>query len=214
MTDDRIERLLPVSLSRRRLLGLGLAAAPMLALAGACSSDDDSAVANGTGRTLAPTPSCDDGGGPTHSQTEGPFFSTGSPERTAIHDGEDGTALVVSGVVLDTACRATAGAKLDFWQADDAGDYDNRGYRFRGHQFADDRGRYRLETIVPANYQSRTRHIHVKVQPRGGPVLTTQLYFPGEPANDRDGLFDAALLMDVSEIGDGRAAAFDFVVET
>ncbi len=47
-------------------------------------------------------------------------------------------------------------------------------------QFADASGRFSLETIVPGAYGGRTRHIHVKVQAPDSPVLTTQLYFPGE----------------------------------
>ncbi|MEX0663635.1 MAG: dioxygenase [Acidimicrobiia bacterium] len=218
MTNDRIDQLLTTSLTRRRLLGLGLAAAPMLVLASACGSDDESSVGTGgvtttTDRTLAPTPSCDDGDEVTPSLTEGPFFSSGSPERTNIADGVDGTALVLTGVVLGSDCRTAAGAKVDFWHADSDGDYDNSGYRLRGHQFTDDLGRYKLETIVPALYPGRTRHIHVKVQSSGGSVLTTQLYFPGESQNDTDDLFEEACLMSVSTVGDGRAATFDFVVE-
>jgi protocatechuate 3,4-dioxygenase beta subunit len=110
--------------------------------------------------------------------------------------------------VLTSDCRPVRRALLDFWQADDAGQYDNQGYRLRGHQFSDAEGGWRLETVVPGLYTGRTRHIHVKVQAPDGPVLTTQLYFPGEPANDRDGLFDQALLMDVS----GDRASFTFVL--
>jgi hypothetical protein len=33
----------------------------------------------------------------------------------------------------------------------------------------------------------RTRHYHIKVQAPERPVLTTQLYFPDEPANRRGG---------------------------
>jgi protocatechuate 3,4-dioxygenase beta subunit len=217
MDDDRIEGFLPVSLTRRRLLGLGLAAAPTLLLASACRSDDGSAAATGSpgagNGSLTPTPACgDDDDTLTPEQTEGPFFSSGSPERTSIRDG-DGTDLVVSGTVLATDCRALANAKLDFWHADDDGVYDNSGYDFRGHQFTDAQGRYRLETIVPALYPGRTRHIHVKVQPEGGPVLTTQLYFPGESQNQSDSLFESDCLMDVSTVGDGQAATFTFVVE-
>ncbi len=40
-------------------------------------------------------------------------------------------------------------------------------------------GRYTLETIVPGEYPGRTQHIHVKVQAPNGPILTTQIYFPG-----------------------------------
>ena len=85
-----------------------------------------------------------------------------------------------------------------------AGDYDNRGFRGRGHQFTDAQGRYRFVTIVPARYTGRTRHYHVKVQAANGPVLTTQLYFPGEPGNARDPLFRRELLMSVT--GDGTGA--------
>jgi protocatechuate 3,4-dioxygenase beta subunit len=45
------------------------------------------------------------------------------------------------------------------------------------------------------------------------PVLTTQLYFPDEPANRRDGLFRRELAMRIAEAADGLAAHFDFVLE-
>ena len=207
-------------LSRRRLLQLGLARPLPLALA-ACDDgpSGDPAVpttaagpattAAGAAGTLAPTPACDDGDDPTLAQTEGPYFTPNSPERASLLEaGLGGRRLVVAGTVLTSDCRPVRRALLDFWQADDAGQYDNQGYRLRGHQFSDAEGGWRLETVVPGLYTGRTRHIHVKVQAPDGPVLTTQLYFPGEPANDRDGLFDQALLMDVS----GDRASFTFVL--
>ncbi|HEX3200670.1 MAG TPA: dioxygenase, partial [Actinomycetes bacterium] len=70
------------------------------------------------------------------------------------------------------------------------------------------------ETIVPGLYTGRTRHIHVKVQAPDGPVLTTQLYFPGEPENDRDGIFSPELLLgDVRDAGGARRGSFTFVLE-
>jgi protocatechuate 3,4-dioxygenase beta subunit len=116
--------------------------------------------------------------------------------------------LVVAGRVLGRDCKPVGHALLDFWHADERGEYDNSGFFFRGHQFTDAEGRYRLETIVPAVYPGRTRHIHVKVQARGGPVLTTQIYFPNEPANARDALFAPELVMTVERKG---FATFDFV---
>jgi protocatechuate 3,4-dioxygenase beta subunit len=53
----------------------------------------------------------------------------------------------------------------------------------------------------------------VKVQGGGSRLLTTQLYFPDEPANARDGLFNRALLMKVAQAGDALAARFDFVLD-
>jgi len=72
--------------------------------------------------------------------------------------------LVVTGQVLSAQCKPVANALLDFWHADEDGEYDNRGFRYRGHQFTDAEGHYRLQTIVPAEYPGRARHIHVKVQ--------------------------------------------------
>ena len=123
-----------------------------------------------------------------------------------------GTPLAVSGRVLSTSCQPINAAKLDFWQADNGGNYDNVGFRLRGHQFTDAEGRFSLQTIVPGLYPGRTRHIHVKVQAPNGRILTTQLYFPNEPRNAADGIFSSALLMSVQDSGAGRAATFDFVL--
>jgi protocatechuate 3,4-dioxygenase beta subunit len=143
-------------------------------------------------------------------QTEGPFFKTRTPQRvTLIEPGSNAPKLVVTGQVLTRDCRPVKGALLDFWHADEHGEYDNHGFRYRGHQFTDAEGRYRLETIVPAEYPGRARHIHVKVQAPGGRVLTTQLYFPSERGNARDGLFRQELVM---QMKDRSRGAFDFVV--
>ena len=168
----------------------------------------------GQPQALPLTPACTDGDEPTEAQTEGPFFKTNSPERTNFQgDVTEGTKLVLAGAVLTTACRPVSRAKMELWHADNNGEYDNDGYRLRGHFFTDDQGRYEVRTIMPGIYTGRTRHFHVKVQPEGGRILTTQLYFPGEPGNSRDGIFDESLLMQVSDAGDAKAAAFDFVVQ-
>ncbi len=164
-------------------------------------------------QALAATPPCDDGDDLTQAQTTGPFYTPDSPQRTSLREpGIAGTPIVVSGSVLTTDCKPVAGALVDFWHADDRGRYDNAGYKCRGHQFTDAQGRYRLESIVPGVYTGRTRHFHVKVQAPHRRVLTTQLYFPGEPRNARDGLYDRRLLMAVRDAAGGKAAAFDFVL--
>lgn len=163
--------------------------------------------------TLPPTPACDDGDEATITQTEGPYYTPSSPERVALVEPDmRGTRLVLTGQVVSTACAPLAGALVDIWQCDDAGVYDNEGFRLRGHQFTDAAGAYRFETILPGRYPGRTRHIHVKVQPRGGAVLTTQLYFPDEQENARDRIFDPSLLVALSDASDGKAAAFTFVL--
>jgi protocatechuate 3,4-dioxygenase beta subunit len=156
---------------------------------------------------------CGGDGAVTPPQTEGPYFKPNSPARASlIEPGMPGTKLVVEGSVLTADCKPVPRALLDFWQADAAGRYDNEGQRLRGHQLTDDAGHYRLETVVPAQYPGRTRHIHVKVQAPGRPALTTQLYFPGESANQRDGIFDPKLVMKVRDVEGGKIGAFDFVL--
>ncbi|MER7188692.1 carbohydrate-binding protein [Streptomyces flaveolus] len=199
--------------SRKTLLRAAVAAGaavPLLAT-GAVALARDSARAPGT--TLAPTPFCDDGDDPTPDQIEGPYFKPNSPLRTdLVTPGTAGTRLAVSGYVFGRNCVPLPGVLLDFWQADTAGAYDMAGYTFRGHQFTDSTGAFTLRTIVPGLYPGRTRHIHVKAQAPGEPVLTTQLYFPGEPRNSTDTIFDPALLMNVRDAGGGRQATFDFVL--
>jgi len=149
----------------------------------------------------------------TLAQTAGPFYTPNTPERTNLREeGMAGTPLLVTGRVLNNDCSPVAGAVLDFWHADDGGQYDNVGFRLRGHQFTDAEGNYRLETIVPGLYPGRTRHIHVIVQGENTRRLTTQLYWPHEAANARDGIFHPALVMQVAEGGDRQAAVFDFVL--
>jgi protocatechuate 3,4-dioxygenase beta subunit len=199
-------------LTRRRLLALGLAIPPVgMALAGAESLLDTVGAA---AAPLPATPTCDDGDDPTPELTEGPYFSSGSPQRRSlVTRGMRGTRLTITGYVLTTACRPIKRAKLDFWQADASGVYDNDGYRLRGHQFTDSTGRWRLDTIVPALYTGRTKHIHVKVQRRGGEVLTTQLFFPGVSANAGDRLYERALLLRRwRRVGARRTGRFDFVL--
>jgi protocatechuate 3,4-dioxygenase beta subunit len=163
---------------------------------------------------LAPTPACGDDDAPTLRQTEGPFFKPRSPERSQLREaGAGGVLIELTGFVVSRRCRPIAGVLVDLWHADAKGEYDNSGFRYRGHQFTDANGRYRFSTVRPAVYSGRTAHYHVKVQPRGGRVLTTQLYFPNEPANHRDSLFRKELLMRLARAGEGHVARFDFVLD-
>ncbi|MEM8605253.1 MAG: intradiol ring-cleavage dioxygenase [Cyanobacteria bacterium P01_H01_bin.121] len=205
--------------NRRTFLRIG---SPMLAscLLAACnrrfsrqegSASRQAAQAQG----LTPTPSCGDDE-LTPSQTAGPFYTANSPERSSlIEPGMAGTHLILTGQVLSTQCEAIANAKLDFWHTDNDGQYDNQSYTLRGHQFTDVEGRYWLETIVPGIYPGRTRHLHVRVKPPNQAGLTTQLYFPDEPLNQRDFLFQPELLMVMQAQSSGNSdqqAQFDCVL--
>jgi protocatechuate 3,4-dioxygenase beta subunit len=95
---------------------------------------------------------------------------------------------------------------LDFWQADANEEYDNAGSHLRGHQFTNAQGRFYLETVLPGLYASRPiEHIHVKVQPEGGEVLTSQVYFPERPIE--------GLTVTLEDRGDYFLGYFNFVVQ-
>ncbi|MFJ9949057.1 carbohydrate-binding protein [Kitasatospora sp. NPDC091207] len=205
------EGLIDRRISRKTVLKAAavLGTAPLLIGGGVALARDRA----GTGEAPGLTPACHDGDEPTIEQTEGPYFKPNSPLRTSlITDSTPGTRLTVSGYVFGRACLPVSGVLLDFWQADVNGAYDNTGFAFRGHQFTNAQGAFSLTTIVPGLYPGRTRHIHVKLQAPGRPVLTTQLYFPGEPRNSTDTIYDARLLMNVRQVGSAKEGTYDFVL--
>lgn len=122
----------------------------------------------------------------------GPYFEAGSPIRTTriASLNEPGVRLAIEGRLFGPNCQtALKGYALDVWQADDGGNYYDAAasaYRLRGKILTDSSGRYRLETIIPGRYGDsagiRPAHLHVRfLTPGGNILLTTQLYFAGDP---------------------------------
>jgi len=152
--------------------------------------------------------------GLTQSQTEGPYYTPGTPRRNSLVEKDiQGTRLILVGYVLDRNCQPLPNTWMDFWQADANGVYDNSGYQLRGHQFTDLQGRFYLETIIPGEYPGRTEHIHVKIQSESGNMLTSQLYFPDVSANQQDGIFAPSLIVQLEDRGDYLLAYFNFIVK-
>ncbi|MEM7117243.1 MAG: intradiol ring-cleavage dioxygenase, partial [Chloroflexota bacterium] len=146
---------------------------------------------------------------------EGPDYTPTTPNKKSfLKDGVYGSLLVLGGQVVNTACQPIAGAVLDFWHCDAAGNYDNDGFKLRGHQFTDENGRWQLETILPAPYEGRPRHIHVKVQGANTSLLTTQLFFPEDVAAFKGSAdFDESLVIAVAEqTAEKMTASFRFVL--
>jgi protocatechuate 3,4-dioxygenase beta subunit len=191
----------------RRAIFRGVLAAGGIGISGAKVSAQE----------LPATPQCGAEGTATPPQTEGPFFRAGSPGRAdLVEPGSNARQVELVGFVLTRGCNPVARAVVDMWHADERGAYDNKGFRYRGRTYTDEKGRYRFRTIVPALYPGRTRHYHVNVAAGGKLLLTTQLYFPDEPGNRRDGLFRKELLMGVGKGGAKdsiMAARFDFVID-
>lgn len=151
---------------------------------------------------------------PLVSLTEGPYYKSGSPQRQKITDpGTVGTHLIIKGSVVDTDCKPIKNAWLDFWQADGKGNYDNQGYNLRGHQYTNDEGFFRVETVVPGEYPGRTQHIHFKVRKsENSPVITSQLFFPESTQNSTDSIFDESLIVKYGTDPDGSKYASFIIV--
>ena len=92
-----------------------------------------------------------------------------------------------------SACGPLAGAVVDVWHCDAAGEYsavednaagdfDTRGETFlRGYQLTDENGTAMFTTIYPGWYQGRAVHIHFTIrdspESQQGYEFTSQLYF-------------------------------------
>lgn len=147
---------------------------------------------------------------------EGPYFLPGAPRRTQlIEPGMQGSALELEGVLRDSACQVIRDARIELWQCDALGRYDGRGMRLRTTIQTDSRGRWGVRTIVPGRYLNgatyRPAHVHVKVHgPRG--VLTTQMYFDGDPYNASDPWFRRERSVALVTAGREFRARFDIAV--
>ena len=106
---------------------------------------------------------------PTPGDAEGPFYKPGAPSREAT-----GTGFIVAGVVRSAAsCDPIEGARVEWWQANPGGEYDDQ---HRGSLLTGESGGYGFETDFPPPYAGRPSHIHFKVFAPGYRTLTTQLY--------------------------------------
>jgi protocatechuate 3,4-dioxygenase beta subunit len=132
------------SLTRREFLAASLIISDIMFDLTARSLDAVAATVE-----LEPTAACRDTDDITPSQTAGPFYKPRSPERKSLLEADiQGNKIVLEGLVRSTECKPVSGALVDFWQADSSGNYDNVGFRLRGHQFTDASGRYRLRVKI------------------------------------------------------------------
>ena len=153
----------------------------------------------------------------TEDDIEGPFYTADAPERSVLYaDGAPGKRLGLTGRVFNTEGKPVTHALLDVWQTDDDAQYDNEGFGMRGRLYTDDRGFYRLKTLIPKPYdvgnRFRPAHIHFKVSAPDGPILTTQLYIKGDPHIAADPHARPSRMIRPKAAGRGTAGRFDFVV--
>ena len=183
-----------------------------LATATAASSGAPTAAASATQTTTNATLACTAPATALVELTEGPYYKANPPQNATLRTaGAAGTPLTLTGYVVSKSCQPIAGAKLDFWQADGNGNYDNSGYTLRGWQLTDVSGAYRLETVIPGLYPGRTEHIHFKVTVNGQ-TYTSQLFFPGVSQNSSDSIYSSRMLVTLNTSTSPIGGTFTFVV--
>ena len=163
--------------------------------------------------------------------TEGPFYFDADKVRSDIRDGREGTTLRLALRARDSSCEPIPDAVVDIWHCDAGGAYSEEADPFlRGVQVTNRQGIAEFTTIYPGWYQGRTVHIHAKVHLDASTALTTQLFFDDavsdrvfarapydsrgerDQRNDSDGIFDPALVLDLSQEDDGYAGTISFDV--
>jgi catechol 1,2-dioxygenase len=176
---------------------------------------------------------------------EGPFYVPGAPAFGAeatlpMRPGEKGTPMTFHGQVRAVDGSPLGGALVDIWHCDDDGYYAQFApgipeWNLRGRVTSDDEGRFTIHTIQPAPYQIptdgatgaliraanwhawRPAHLHLKVSAPGHRLITTQLYFPGDPHNDDDiasAVKAELILQPVPAVdGNGIDVEYDFVLD-
>lgn len=98
-----------------------------------------------------------------------------------------GRPMVISGAVYAADCvTPLPDVLIEVWHADSNGVYHQTApYILRGQFRTDDKGRYQFSTIKPGYH--KTRHmllpalIHYRLSYQGKRVLSTQLFFTGDP---------------------------------
>ncbi|HEX8492049.1 MAG TPA: hypothetical protein VF658_04350 [Pyrinomonadaceae bacterium] len=151
---------------------------------------------------------------PTPSNSLGPFYKKGAPRTEKLKGPNDsGTPLTVSGRIVNTNGQSLAGANVEVFHADNSGQYDMEGFRFRGQVLSGAGGEYKFETIVPGGYGGRPQHIHYVISAPGHRQLVTQLYFANDPffggnpdSNfSRDSLVERDLIRPVTLAGQDKS---------
>jgi protocatechuate 3,4-dioxygenase, beta subunit len=176
-------------ITRRQVLGM-VAATGGLAMSGGVSSVFAQALKRTPGEILGPFY-------PVHRSVERATDLTtipGKPGRAA------GQVIYAMGQVLTVDGQPVKGARVELWQANTHGRYTHPSDtnpapldpNFEGFavQDTDAEGRYRFKTIKPGAYPAssnwmRPPHLHFDVTGKVNRVIT-QMYFPGEPLNDKD----------------------------
>src|SRR5215207_2283769 len=170
------------SLSRRQLIGL---LGTVGAVAAARCGSSDTPTAPSTTPSTTTTTSTNTACVVSPTETLGPYPSLTDLVRSDIREGKTGTVLTltIKVVNVNNSCGAVAGANVEIWHVDAAGNYSQYGTQtaqtyLRGIQTTNSNGEVTFTTIYPGWYQGRATHIHVEVTINGVSRKVTQMAFP------------------------------------
>ena len=162
------------------LVAMGAAGAAM-----ALGCGNDSATASTTTGATDATTSTNAACAVTPTETAGPFPSLTDLFRSDIREGKPGTVLSLTIRVVNAngSCAPVAGANVEIWHVDAAGNYSQYGSQtaqtyLRGIQTTNANGEVTFTTIYPGWYQGRATHIHAEVTISGVSRKVTQIAFP------------------------------------
>jgi protocatechuate 3,4-dioxygenase beta subunit len=154
--------------------------------------------------------------GATQNTVRGPFYRADAPH---YRDGADisldgvGEPLIVAGRVVDLDGHPIAGAKVETWQANAAGYYENQQpdlqpeFNLRGIFKTDRDGRFHYRTVKPSGYRvpcdgpagellgkvgyplRRPAHLHFQVSAPDFDTVTTNIFDSEDPHLGEDALF-------------------------
>jgi hydroxyquinol 1,2-dioxygenase len=154
--------------------------------------------------------------GATPNTLAGPFDRPDAPETplgASISRDHKGEPMEVEGRVVTLDGQAVSGARVEVWQANAEGLYENQEpdrqpeFNLRGRFQADTQGRFEFPTVKPKGYAlpsngpvgrlmlalglglERPAHVHFRVSADGFETLTTHIFDRSDPAISRDALF-------------------------
>ena len=149
----------------------------------------------------------------TPQETSGPFYPVTEQEDknydltqiSGNNKSAQGEIIWIEAEVIDIDGRPLKNTIVELWQANSVGRYRHPfdsnlapiDPNFQGWAIVktNDKGVVKFKTIFPGAYPAssdwiRTPHIHFKLNKEGYQELTTQMYFPGQPLNNKDRLLN------------------------
>src|SRR5215203_5952561 len=134
---------------------------------------------------------------PTTTDILGPFYRPNAPLRININPAAySGKPFHLSGTVFKEDGKTPfRNCLVEIWQCDENKVYDNTSdlYNYRGAQKTNNKGSYHFITTRPVPYPTddkgelyRPAHIHMRISGEGQQDLVTQVYFKGDPYNEKD----------------------------